>query len=41
MTDDVSERTFPGHVVRPDDGVTEADADRVVQILTAGEVTHD
>lgn len=36
LDDDVSEARFPGHVVRPDDGVTEADADRVVQILTAG-----
>jgi hypothetical protein len=39
LDDDVSEARFPGRVVRPDDGVTEADADRVVQILTAGEVT--
>lgn len=39
LDDDVNEARFPGHVVRPDDGVAEADADRVVQILTAGEVT--
>ena len=39
LDDDVSEARFPGHVVRPDDGVTEADADQVTQILTAGEVT--
>lgn len=36
LDDDVSEREFPGHVVRPDDGVTAEQADVVVQILLFG-----
>lgn len=36
LDDDVGEREFPGHVVRPDDGVTAEQADRVVQILRFG-----
>lgn len=36
LDDDVSEYRFPGHVVRPEDGLTAEQADAVVQILRFG-----
>lgn len=36
LDDDVGESTFPGHAVRPEDGVTAEQADAVVQILLFG-----
>lgn len=36
LDDDVNKAEFPGRVVRPDDGVTAEQADRVVQILRFG-----